>query len=132
MTPTNLDLVRSILAAWETGDFSSAAWAHPDIEYVQIGEGPNPGIWLGIPGMTRGFGEWISAWEDYRVVADEYREIDDERVLVLARQSGRGRSSGLEVQFDAPCMFHVRGGKVTRLAVYTHPERALADLGFNE
>ena len=67
--------------------------------------------------------------------ADEYRALDDERVLVLMHFSGRGKTSGLEVgdiQMKGANLFHVRGGKVTRLVTYWDRERAFADLGLSE
>jgi ketosteroid isomerase-like protein len=55
----NLDLVRSIYAAWERGDFKSTDWADSDIEY-EYAEGPSPGTWKGLDGMAEGFREWLS------------------------------------------------------------------------
>ena len=42
MSQQNVEVARSIFAAWERGDYSSTEWAHPEIEYV-IADGPEPG-----------------------------------------------------------------------------------------
>ena len=131
MSSANVELVRSIYADWERGDFSSAEWAHPEIEFV-IADGPSPGRWTGLTGMAEGFRGWLGAWEEFREEADKYRELDDERVLVLLQFSARGRTSGLEVgqvRTQGAVVYHVRGGKVMRLVRYFDRERALADLG---
>jgi ketosteroid isomerase-like protein len=130
----NLDLVRSIYAEWERGDFRSARWAHPKIQLVMIG-GPDPGVWTGIAGMAEGWHEFLDAWGEFRVVADEYCELDHGRVLVLIHRSGHGRTSGLDVEemgSRAADVFHIDGGKVTRLVNYWDRDRALADLGLQE
>ncbi|HVS29637.1 MAG TPA: nuclear transport factor 2 family protein [Solirubrobacteraceae bacterium] len=126
-----MELVRSIYAAWERGDFSSAEWAHPEIEFV-VADGPSPGSWTGLAAMAGSMRELLSTSKEYRTEGDEYRELDGERVLVLTHRSGRGKASGLELgqmRSKGASLFHVRGGKVTRLVAYLDRERALADLG---
>jgi ketosteroid isomerase-like protein len=127
----NLDLVRSIFSDWERGDFSSAEWAHPEIEYV-MADGPLPGSSRGLAGMAATMRELLNAWEYYRVVADEYRKLDEERILVILHAGGRGKTSGLDLATATERganVFHVRAGRVTRLVVYFVLARALADLG---
>jgi ketosteroid isomerase-like protein len=131
MGSANLDLVRTIYAAWERGDYSSAEWADPEIEVV-FPDGPTPGSWTGLAGMAEAWRDFLSAWEEFRQEAEEYRELDDESVLVIARFSGRGKKSGLELRqmgTRGASLFHLRSGKVTRHVAYVDRERALADLG---
>jgi ketosteroid isomerase-like protein len=131
MASGNLDLVRSIFAAWERGDYSSAEWAHPEIEFV-IADGPSPGRWTGLDGLAEGAREELSAWEGYRGGVDEYRELDDERVLVLHHFSARSKKSGLElerVQTEGASLFHIRGGRVVKLLRYWDRQGAFSELG---
>lgn len=128
---TNMELVRSLYSAWERGDFSSVEWADPEIEFV-MADGPSPGSWTGLAGLAEGWGEFLSAWEEWRARVDEYRELDAERVLVLVFHSGRGRTSGLDldqVRAKGAVLFHIRDGRVTKLVSYLDRERAFADMG---
>ena len=128
----NLELVRSIFADWERGDFTSAAWADPEIEYG-FPDGPWPVRLTGMAGMAEGEREFLSAFENFRIEANEFREIGDERVLVLHHASGRGKRSGLDFAQvstkGGASLFHLRDGKVTRFVGYFDRERAFADLG---
>jgi hypothetical protein len=73
--------------------------------------------------------------DDLRAEAEEYREIDGGRVLVLVCNHGLGRTSGVDlehVRYRAAHVFQLRNGKVTRLILYWDRDRALADLGLEE
>src|SRR5687767_12891250 len=121
MASANLDLVRSIFAAFEHGDFTRAPeWAHPDIEYVIV-DGPSLGRWTGLPGLAEGSYNLLRAGEGVRLEAEEYRELDDERLLVLTLVRGRGKASGLDVgklRARLAQLFHVRADKVIRVVVW--------------
>jgi ketosteroid isomerase-like protein len=119
VTSANVDLVRSIYAAWERGDSSFVEWAHPEIEFV-IADGPAPGSWSGRVAMTEAWRDFLRAWEGFRPEVDEYRELDGERVLVLVQFSAHGKASGLEIgriRTGGADAFHVRGGRATRVVL---------------
>jgi ketosteroid isomerase-like protein len=131
MASANVELVRSIYADWERGDYSRVNWADPEIEFV-LADGIDPGRWTGRAGMWEGWRGRLSAWEQHRTEADEYRVVDDERVLVLAHTVARGKTSGVDLGqmlTKGANVFHVRDGKIAKLVVYLDRARALADLG---
>jgi ketosteroid isomerase-like protein len=135
MASENVELVRSIYAAAERGDFfSSVEWADPELELV-FTEGPHRRSAKGLAAVGKAWSDFLRSWEDWRVVVEEYREVDDERVLVLLHNSGRGRRSGVEaarITAKVANVLRIRDGRVVELVLYADRDRALADLGLKE
>ena len=134
MASPHVELVRSIHTAWARGDYSTADWADPDIEYVHA-DGPDSGSWRGLAGMAKAFGDFLGAWNELRVEAEEFRELDEERVLVLFSVTARGKQSGLDmgqISTRGAQLFHLNDGKVQRLVQYFNRENALDALGSSE
>jgi ketosteroid isomerase-like protein len=130
----NLDLVRSIYADWERGDFSASDWAHPEIENADA-DGFLGGGTGKLALIRQGVRAFLSEWDEFRLVADSVQELDPERVLVLDHRAGRSRTSGLDLgamRTDGARLFHISNGLVTRIVVYFDRNRALADLGLVE
>ncbi len=133
MSQENVELLQSIFVDWERGEFVRVEWAHPEIEYVEVG-GPQPGKWAGVSQMEKAWAEVLRAWDEFRIEAEHYQALDDERVLVLVRPSGHGRTSGLDIQemhAEGAVLFTVRDGAVTKFAIYWDRDRAYADLAPN-
>jgi ketosteroid isomerase-like protein len=134
MASANLDVVRSIYADWERGDSSSSEWADPEIEVV-FADGPNPGAWSGLGGLVEGWREVLNAWEHFHPEVEQYRELGDERILVLVRWHGRGKKSRVQVGetgAKGAHLFHLSRGRVRRLVTYLDRDRAFVDLGIEE
>ena|SRR6476620_10830744 len=100
----NLDLVRSIYADSERGDFTKSDWAHPEIEY-EITDGPHPGRWIGIVAVADVLHDELRAWDDFRANSTGFRELDAERVLgscsfARAARPARARSTRRAQKFS--------------------------------
>jgi hypothetical protein len=131
----NLDLVRSIFADWERGDYGRADWADPSIEIELVG-GPQPGRWTGFAGMVEVARSIFDAWEGFHHGSGaQFRELDDARVLCFYSLLGRGKTSGMDLaqmQSQGTAVFRIRDGKVVSLIINWDRDRALADLGLEE
>ena len=77
----------------------------------------------------------LEVLKDVRALAEECRELDDRRVLVLDRTIGRWKRSGIEFRESTSTLlvgahlFHLCDGKVAKLVAYADRDRALAELG---
>jgi ketosteroid isomerase-like protein len=130
MASAGMDLVRSIYDAWGRGDFSSTAWASPEIEFEIVG-GPDPGRWSGLAGMEQGWRQWLGAWDGLATEAHEFRELGPGRVIVAGLMRGRGKASGVHVDTEFVNVLDVRDGRIWRLRLYSNRARAFADLGLS-
>jgi len=127
----NLNLVRSIYADWERGDYSASEWAHPEIAFV-IADGPSPVSGRGVTDLSAAWRDVLTAWRDYRAAAEEFVELDDGRILVWTAFSARGWTSDIEVRqvlARGASVLQMSDGTVTKLVLYFTRDRALADLG---
>ena len=85
----------------------------------------------GHDGVRRFFREWRDSFDSYYAHAEEF--IDDaggDGVLVCARQGGRGKGSGIEIQMPRYWqVYRARGGRAARVEVYSDEAEALEAVG---
>jgi ketosteroid isomerase-like protein len=126
MSEENVELVRSILANWARGDYSSVDWADADIVF-RDGEGRES---RGLDELGRRWRDFLALWDQFRTRPERFIDAGEGRVLVLVRFAGRGRASGAPTTaFTGAQLFTLRGGKVVRLVLYSGTEEALEAAG---
>jgi ketosteroid isomerase-like protein len=122
------DVVRASLEAWRSGDFERSLSYYAEDVTWQTG-GLDSTVLQGREGVARGVKDWIGAFSGYWLEADELIERGD-CVLLLLREGGTGKASGVEVEEEGALLFRVRDGLIVRAQGFTDRAEALrvADL----
>ena len=108
------------------------ALAVPDFEWFPAMAGSiEGGGYRGRDGIEQYLVDIGEAWEEYRVFAEEFRDLD-ERVVMLGRIEGRGRGSGAWIDSPTGTIFEFLNGKMSRLRTYLDHGEALRAAGLAE
>ncbi len=81
--------------------------------------------------MGRQLARWRGAWSEYQHEVEEMIDAGD-HVVVVARHRGKGRSSGVEVDWQYTTVITLMGKKVVRGRVYDNRQEALEAVGLRE
>jgi ketosteroid isomerase-like protein len=132
MSEDNVEIVRRAFAAWDRGDYDTAA-SHfsSDLEIDASDRILNPAVYTGIEGARRFRSEIAEAWAEFHVEVEDLLSAGDE-VVALVRSVARGRASGVEVDSHAAWVVDVREQKVTRLRLYRDRGQALIAAGLRD
>jgi ketosteroid isomerase-like protein len=116
MSHENVEIIRRGYQALASGEIDFET-LDPEIEWRGPREFPD----LAEPrhgheGVREYMAKVGEAFDDYRMVAEEFIDVDDDRVLVFAREGGRGKGSGLPVQTNPTAhLYTLRDGKAIRM-----------------
>ncbi len=130
MSQENVEIVRTLFARWNEGDYSDTDWAAPDIAFVM--KTPGGGTSQGVEAMSESWRNFLRAWEEFQGVPQEVIEAGNQ-VLVLNEFGGRGSASGVPIKgMRGAALFTFERGRVVRLALFTDWDEALEAAGLRE
>jgi ketosteroid isomerase-like protein len=128
MSQENVEIVRRVIEIFnEAGMGAEATWDFyaADIVFEEPPEQPGASVVVGRDAALRTFQQFDSAWEEHRSEPEEFRVIDDERVLMLSIEHFRGRD-GIELSQRCGNLFTLRKGKIIRQQAFWERDTALA------
>ena len=123
-----MEIVRGMHEAFFRGDFATAMSAFAD---DVVWEDHN-GTYHGHEGVTQATAKWIGAWDKLHQEVDEILDTEGDGVVVLLRQSGRGKGSGVPVESVFGWIYTITDGAISGVRLFPHAEEALKAAGLSE
>ena len=101
---------------------------HPEFEVVSP-ESSVPPTGVGMRGFVEGWRDWLEPWQSWAVAAEDYIDLDDDRVVVLADVVARPKDVQADVPQSLAAVLTFRNGRIVRVEHYLDTRQALEDLG---
>jgi ketosteroid isomerase-like protein len=132
MSQENVEVMRRHYEAGRRGDWAAVLGdIDPDVEFVEL---PAFGTktYHGHQGLIDALTWWPSQWDEFETELLQVVDVDDEHVVSLIRNHGRGKASGVEVVEEVAFLSTFRNGKVTRVEMFRNVAEALEAAGLRE
>jgi ketosteroid isomerase-like protein len=133
MSRENVEAVRAVYEEWAQGNFRAGGdlWDRR-VVFVPIAELPDAGDYFGLEGVTTFMRAFLQPWTNFTITAGELIEAGDS-VVVVARQRGVGRESGLVAELEQQFqVWTFRGRMVIRFEAFRERAEALEAVGLRE
>jgi ketosteroid isomerase-like protein len=132
MSQENVEVMRRHYEAGRRGDWAAVLRdIDPDVEFVEL---PAFGTktYHGHQGLIDALTWWPSQWDEFETELLQVVDVDDEHVVSLIRNHGRGKASGVEVVEEVAFLSTFRNGKVARVEMFRGVAEALEAAGLRE
>jgi ketosteroid isomerase-like protein len=132
MSQENVEGVRRAFEAFRRGDWEAFLRdVDPDIEFVEL---PAFGTktYHGHEGLRGAVNWWSSQWDDFHTELTQLIDANDDQVVHVVRNQGRGKLSGVEVADEVAFLTTIRDGKATRIEMFRSVSEALEASGLRE
>ncbi|MDX6584293.1 MAG: SnoaL-like domain [Solirubrobacterales bacterium] len=113
------------MEAAQAGDVEGALAGYAeDVVFHPLVAGP----YHGRLGVVEQMMTWMAEFDDFWFESEEYVDAGN-RVVLLWRQGGRGKASGVDVTTEGATVMTVAGGFIREAFVYADRDKALRSVG---
>jgi ketosteroid isomerase-like protein len=99
-------------------------WYDPESQILNVDGWPVPASYDGLEGYARWYGENYATYDDVRLDVESVEPVAN-RVVALARVSGRPKGEETRLEVQVGVTYELRGGRIWRVRLYLGHERAL-------
>ena len=126
MSEANVEALERGYEALNRGDLSLVLeLLVAEIEWHEPAPSPDAGSHTGRESFERFFRGWLESFDGFRVEPEQVVARGD-KLIAIVHQSGRGRTSGVEVDARLAHVWTVVDGRAVRWEGVPSPEEALA------
>jgi ketosteroid isomerase-like protein len=132
MSQENMEIVRAgfdLLVGGDLAEFEDHLT--PDVVIVQPPEVPDAKTYEASTAVAQAWADWPDQWEDFRLDLIDLTDAGDDVVVSETRHRGRGRESGIEMDFRVFHVHRLRDGKLARMEMFFSREQALEAVGLS-
>jgi ketosteroid isomerase-like protein len=131
MSHENVEVIRSFFDALEREELDLHL-CDPQIEILNDPGMPITKPYTGHDGVKAWFRDVYEVWEEPRFELDEVIDVSDDCVVMSHRLSGRGRASGIPLEWLWWSTVRFRNGRMVRVVGSVTRKQALQAAGLEE